>query len=404
MGTVYEAVDERFGSRVALKQMTLHDEHLAKAFEREARLLNGLRHSALPTVTDYFSEPTGQFLVMQLIPGEDLAQKLARNGRPFALGDVLRWADQILDVLTYLHSRQPPIIHRDIKPQNLKLTPEGQIVLLDFGLAKGSVGDMTVAVRSVAGYTPYYASFEQVHGQVTEERSDIYSVGATLYNLLSARLPATASVRVDASLNGNPDPLAPLYTVNSEVPVAVSEVIANAMALQRDRRFMSAAEMQQALRAAVRPAIPSLIDAGDDVMTHVRSNAADQPSDEIETVPRQIKPRDATDVLGSGPKDSQQQLVAERFAARLRRAAEGQRGSLSASFHGRSGLTNLNAFLAPTGYRVVALPARTEAQARNGKGDGWNLIAPNGEVACHINYLREVPSIVAALMASKERE
>src|SRR5918997_4896149 len=138
MGAVYIATDQRFGSTVALKETFFSDPSLRRAFEREARLLNHLRHPALPRVSDHFTEEEGQFLVMEYIPGEDLAEKLKERDGAFTLSEVLNWADQLLDALDYLHTQEPAIVHRDIKPQNLKLTSRGQIILLDFGLAKGT--------------------------------------------------------------------------------------------------------------------------------------------------------------------------------------------------------------------------------------------------------------------------
>jgi serine/threonine protein kinase len=91
----------------------------------------------LPRVSDHFSEGDGQFLVMQYIPGDDLSEMMTRKRSPFPANQVLTWADQLLDALDYLHTQDPQIVHRDIKPQNLKLTSRGQIILLDFGLAKG---------------------------------------------------------------------------------------------------------------------------------------------------------------------------------------------------------------------------------------------------------------------------
>src|ERR687885_2994845 len=126
MGAVYIATDQRFGSTVALKETLFDDPTLRRAFEREARLLNRLRHPALPRVSDHFTEGDGQFLVMEFIAGEDLSAMLTRQGSPFPVADVLRWADDLLDALDYLHTQEPPVIHRDIKPQNLKLTPRGQ--------------------------------------------------------------------------------------------------------------------------------------------------------------------------------------------------------------------------------------------------------------------------------------
>src|SRR4026209_855061 len=143
MGTVYEAIDERLDSTVALKETLFADERLRKQFEREARPLARTHHQALPRVSDHFSEGEGQFLIMQFIPGDDLAEKYAQRRSPFPPAEVLVWADQLLDALDYLHTQEPPSAHRDSKPQNLKLTAQGQIFLLDFGLAKGQVGEMS---------------------------------------------------------------------------------------------------------------------------------------------------------------------------------------------------------------------------------------------------------------------
>src|SRR3989440_11197179 len=137
MGAVYEAIDERLDATGALKETFFADERLRKQFEREARLLARMHHPALPRVSDHFGEGEGQFLVMQFITGADLARMLAVKQDPFPPDQVLIWADQLLDALDYLHTQDPQIIHRDIKPQNLKLTSRGQMILLDFGLAKG---------------------------------------------------------------------------------------------------------------------------------------------------------------------------------------------------------------------------------------------------------------------------
>src|ERR1044072_6949343 len=164
MGAVYEALDQRLDTVVALKETLFADERLRKQFEREARLLARLHHQALSRVSDHFNEGDGQFLVMQFIPGEDLFEMQERRNGPFPPDDVLRWADQLCDVLDYLHTQEPQIIHRDIKPQNLKLTARGQVILLDFGLAKGSGGPMSVVTTSASifGYTPNYAPLEQI--------------------------------------------------------------------------------------------------------------------------------------------------------------------------------------------------------------------------------------------------
>jgi eukaryotic-like serine/threonine-protein kinase len=256
MGAVYQATDQRFGSTVALKQMLVSGEQLRKAFEREARLLNNLRHRALPVVSDYFSEGDGVFLIMQFIPGEDLMSRLEENNGPFVYNQVMAWADQLLDALDYLHTHEPPIIHRDIKPQNLKLTPRGEIILLDFGLAKGSTGQTAAggASDSLLGYTPTYAPLEQIQGAGTDARSDLYSLSATLYHLVTGAAPSDALTRTSALVSGLPDPLRPANQLNKEIPVAVAEVLTQAMALNRDHRPESATEMRNALKhAAQRP-------------------------------------------------------------------------------------------------------------------------------------------------------
>src|SRR5262245_53618442 len=138
MGAGYEGIDERLGHKVALKQTLVVGEAGERAFEREARVLAGVRHPALPAVTDFFAEERGRFLVMQHIPGKTLAELAEERGGPFPVSAVLAWADELLAALEYLHGRQPQVLHRDIKPSNLKLTAEGEVVLLDFGLAKGS--------------------------------------------------------------------------------------------------------------------------------------------------------------------------------------------------------------------------------------------------------------------------
>src|SRR5688572_23290055 len=121
MGAVYEALDERLDAVVALKETLFADERLRKQFEREARLLARMHHPALPRVSDHFAEGEGQFLVMQFIEGDDLAQMMTLRQGPFPPEQVLTWGDQLLDALDYLHTQNPQIIHRDIKPQNLKL-------------------------------------------------------------------------------------------------------------------------------------------------------------------------------------------------------------------------------------------------------------------------------------------
>ena len=252
MGDVYLAVDQRLGSAVALKRTFFaDDEMLGGAFEREAKILARLRHAVLPKVSDHFTDNEEQFLVMEHISGDDLFKRLEMAKKPFPLSWVLFWADQLLDALSYLHTNEPPIIHRDIKPQNLKLTDENHIVLLDFGLSKNSGGETQLTNSgSVVGYTPHYAPMEQIRGMGTSPRSDIYALSATLYQLMSNTVPADALSRADALLNGMDDPIRPVSDVNPEIQPVVSDVILKGMEISQEKRFQSAREMQKALRDA----------------------------------------------------------------------------------------------------------------------------------------------------------
>ena len=255
MGAVYMARDQRLGNTVALKETFFLDTFLLAAFEREAKLLAGLRHAALPKVIDHFADTNGQFLVMEYITGDDLQELLQEGNSPPPVDEVLQWADQLLDALDYLHSQQPPIIHRDIKPQNLKLTSRNQIVLLDFGLAKGKALELpqTGSSSSIFGYTPSYAPLEQAQGAGTDPQSDIYSLAATLYHLLTGRKPADALARATCILNGQPDPLDSAIDINPRIPVGLNDVIMRSMALKKDQRPLSAAEMRSMLRDSARP-------------------------------------------------------------------------------------------------------------------------------------------------------
>jgi serine/threonine protein kinase len=250
MGAVYVAMDERFGSTVAIKETLCMDDNFRKALEREARLLNSLKHSALPRVSDHFVEDDGQFLVMEFVPGMDLMQTLESRNAPFPYEQVLNWADQLLDALEYLHTQENPVVHRDIKPQNLKVTSKGQVVLLDFGLAKGNVTDAgnLTAAKSIFGYSRNYASLEQIQGTGTDPRSDLYSLAATLYHLMTGVPPEDALTRAMALLSHQPDPLLPASGVNPAIPLGLSNVLQNAMDLSAGRRPVNAAEFRDRLR------------------------------------------------------------------------------------------------------------------------------------------------------------
>lgn len=244
MGTVYEAIDLRFNSQVALKETHFTEEALRKQFEREAHLLYKLRHPAMARVIDHFVENDGQYLVMDFIEGGDLWEMLQKSRREFPVNDVLKWTKQLLDALHYLHSQCPPIIHRDIKPQNLKLSSTGQIILLDFGLAKG-LGQATASAstRSIYGYSLNYAALEQIQGERTSVQSDLYSLAATMYHLLTGRAPADAVTRAAAMISDEGDPLLTISEVNRDVSLPLAEVLMKALSMKPSQRPASAIAM-----------------------------------------------------------------------------------------------------------------------------------------------------------------
>lgn len=281
MGTVYEAIDERFDHQVAIKETHFIEEALRKQFGREARLLYKLRHPALARVIDHFTEGEGQYLVMDYIEGDDLWERLQKKGVAFSVEDVLKWADQLLDALHYLHSQDPPVIHRDIKPQNLKLSNSGQIILLDFGLAKGFAGQVSRVTTSgsIFGYTPNYAPLEQIQGTGTGPYSDLYSLAATLYHLVTGVVPPDVLSRLTATTDGQPDPLRPAHEVNKEASQTVAAVLNKAMAMGRTQRFQSALEMRQSLFEASRQPTSSTNELRETMLAHtVASQALPSPA------------------------------------------------------------------------------------------------------------------------------
>lgn len=292
MGAVYAATDLRLSRTVALKETLAETDDLRRAFEREARLLANLRHPSLPKVLDHFEEADGLFLVMEFIPGEDLGAMIEREGRPFAVAEVMRWADELLGALEYLHTLDPPVLHRDIKPANLKLVTRQQVVLLDFGLAKGSAGQMTHSVsRSVLAYSPNYSPLEQIQGAGTDERSDLYSLAATLYHLLTAVRPADAITRAAAHVGGHPDPLRPARELNPDVPASVSAALMHALALDIERRPRTASDLRRELhataaRAAVTVPIEGAGELNAEVAGELTAHAGDSTADEADDLTR----------------------------------------------------------------------------------------------------------------------
>src|SRR3712207_5185279 len=199
---------------------------------------------------------------MEYVEGADLGELLKARGGWFPPADVLAWADELLDALEYLHGQEPPVVHRDIKPQNIKRTEQGRMVLLDFGLAKGAPARASAtATSSVLGYSPHYAPLEQVQGTGTDTRSDLYSLGATLYHLLTGEPPVDALTRAAAVVNNEADPLRPAHALQPHVPVSVSRVLRRALSQRAALRPQTAAEMREMLRQAAANSDATVVDS-----------------------------------------------------------------------------------------------------------------------------------------------
>ncbi len=243
MGSIYQALDESLGVEVAVKENLIPNPEYSRQFHREATILASLRHPNLPRVTDHFViEGEGQYLVMDYIEGEDLRQRMSRT-LGISETEALLIGIAICNALDYLHSRQPSILHRDIKPGNIKITPRGQIFLVDFGLAKivRSGQATTIGAQSL---TPGYAPPEQ-YGEGTDSRSDIYSLAATLYAALTNALPEDGLARAIGSAN-----LTPLRQRSPHISDRVAMVIERGMAVSPEARFQSAVEFKLALMGA----------------------------------------------------------------------------------------------------------------------------------------------------------
>ena len=255
MGAVYRAIDSNLGVTVAVKENLFTTREFATQFVREARILANLRHSSLPRVTDHFVvEGEGQYLVMDFVAGEDLRERLERSG-PVSEEEALPWFFDICDALAYLHTRVPAILHRDVKPGNIKLTPDGRGVLVDFGLAKVVEGTGTTTTGAKA-MTPGFSPPEQYGTGRTDPRTDVYSLAATMYAAFTARIPEDALERAMGR-----EHLTLLRERNPQVSSGVARAVEKALEVRPDDRYQTMAEFAGALRAASTASRPTLVRA-----------------------------------------------------------------------------------------------------------------------------------------------
>jgi len=241
-GAVYRAWDINLKVVCALKVNTEISQAAAGQFEREANILAQLQHPNMPRVTDYFILPgMGQYLVMDYVEGEDLHEKIEKSGGALPESQVLGWMMQIFDAIIYLHNQKPPVIHRDINPANIRITSEGRAMLVDFGIAK--IYDPQLATTLAAkAVTPGFSPPEQYGGAGTDTRSDIYALGATLYNLLTGKTPPESVMRM-----GGIDSLRPPRDLNPRVRPRTQDSLLKAMELNARDRFQKVQDFQAAL-------------------------------------------------------------------------------------------------------------------------------------------------------------
>lgn len=242
-GAVFEAIGDD-GRIYAVKQMLdrftdprERDEAVAR-FEAEAKILERLRHPRIPRVYADFKDEGYHYLAMDFVRGSDL-EDIIRRERFIPEERALQWADQICDVLEYLHSQKPPIIFRDIKPSNIMIEPDGNVKLIDFGIAKV----LQPAQRGTQIGTPGYAPPEQYQGIATPE-SDIFSLGATLHHMLTGRDPRDEP----------PFSFPPVYALRPTVSKRTSDAIMKALKMKPEERYRSVAEFRRALLPEPAPA------------------------------------------------------------------------------------------------------------------------------------------------------
>src|SRR6266849_4553752 len=243
MGAVYKAADTRFNNcPVAIKEMSSTGlspaslQEAVTAFEHEAHLLADLLHPNLPRIYEHFAENDRSYLVMDFIEGQTVEEYLEQiGGGPLPVDQVIKWAEQLCDVLNYLHTHQPPIVFRDLKPANVMISESGHVFLIDFGIARifkpGKQHD-TVSLGS-----PGYAAPEQYGKAQSTPRSDIYSLGALLHYLLTGADPSEQPFFFRPASQANPD-----------VSPELEELLQHLLEMDPERRPASAQEVLQALR------------------------------------------------------------------------------------------------------------------------------------------------------------
>lgn len=254
MAEVYKAYHPGLNRYIALKVLLSHladDEDFIKRFEREARNVFNLRHQNIVRVFDFDSQQDVYYMAMEFVDGPSLKDELqerSEKGRPFTLEETARIMIALCEAVDFAH--QQGMIHRDLKPSNFMLTRDGQILVLDFGIAKITDATKYTMTGMVTG-TPAYMSPEQGQGERGDERSDIYSLGIVLYEMVTGRVPYDADTPFAVILKHINSALPIPKALNPDIPEVLEQVILKALSKEPGDRFQSGAEFAAAIREAV---------------------------------------------------------------------------------------------------------------------------------------------------------
>ena len=249
MANVYKGRDVRTGNAIAvkvLKEEFLDNEELVRRFKNESKAISILDHPNIVKVYDVSVTDQLQYIVMEYIDGITLKEYLKQRGGALTWKEVIHFATQVLGALEHAHSKG--IVHRDVKPQNIMLQADGSIKMMDFGIARFSrAQSQTVSDKAIGSV--HYISPEQAKGDHTDGRTDIYSVGVMMYEMLSGHLPFDGSGTVSIAIMQISEKPKPLAQVAPNVPEGLRQITEKAMEKDPDDRYQSAAEMLQAIQA-----------------------------------------------------------------------------------------------------------------------------------------------------------